>query len=149
VPRRGGSRALANLLGTLLSVVLTPIGIGLLGHFSYQRYREIQVLFDPSLNLVALLGVIAGLVVLFLVAASGAWAPAGPLVAGILFGVLPGLVYLFAPTWSMRSTFDLPGDFGLWLGTYGALNMLLLLGLLLVGAGFAGTLARRAGRRSV
>ncbi len=147
-PRRGGSRALANFLGVLLSIVLTPIGIGLLGHFSYQRFREMQIFLEPNQNLIALLCVIAGVVLLFLVAASAGWAPAGPVVAGLLFGVLPGLVYLVAPTWSMRTTFDLPGDVGLWLGTYGALSMLLLLGWLLVGAGLAGALARRAGRRS-
>ncbi|MEV6065308.1 hypothetical protein AB0L82_02055 [Nocardia sp. NPDC052001] len=138
----GVSRALT---GALVCLILTPIGIvfaargaadmrqwGILGDFADRLGSTLQILFGAALFL--------------LVAALAAYSPAGTIVAGLIWGVLPGLLHLIFPDDTFRIIGDLPrisDDLHVALYQWLQSGFPLIVGILLIGAGVATTLRRR------
>ncbi len=95
-PRRAPVRVLPNVLWTLAALVLVPAGLGLLVWGAGERYvRLLQMREEQAV--VPTVAVFAGLLLLALVAVLGAWAPLAPMVSGLLWGVVPGVVLLLDP----------------------------------------------------
>ncbi len=145
-PRRRPSRMLPNLLLTSAAVVvLTPVALGLLVYGSGVRYvRTLQMLDEAPV--VATLLVVVGLVLLLAVAVIGAWAPLAPMVSGLLWGIVPGLVMAADPRLVFSSSDDYLGlQMAQYLSQSGALGVPLVVGVLLLGGGLAAAFARRSG----
>ncbi|HET6287225.1 MAG TPA: hypothetical protein VFG15_10765 [Amycolatopsis sp.] len=145
---RQASRAVPRVLSALGGVLLTPVALGLViyGGSELQRgfSQYLSVGEDPlSLFLLALGGVL-----LLGVALLGALSGIGPVVGGLMWGVLPGLTFLLSPQDVMRLTYDVTGaSLGTGLVTWLVMGALFASGFLLVGAGLVGTLARRRSNR--
>jgi hypothetical protein len=137
------SRAVPRLLSGILGLVLTPIALGLLsyGGLREQRNEMAMTLTHRDAPAIALLA--GGAILLLVVAALGAWSSTGPLLGGLVWGVLPGVVGLAKPEWDLellrRLPFDLMSGASSWLFSGG----LIAAGFLLVGTGLAATLVRR------
>ncbi|WP_409183378.1 hypothetical protein F9C11_02740 [Amycolatopsis sp. VS8301801F10] len=138
------SRAAARVLSGLSGLVLTPIAIGVLAFGGFRQQAKVAATFAEHGDSLGATLLVIGALLLVGVAALGAWSSAGPVVGGLVWGVLPGVVTLVSP----RTGYDLlrllPGDevaagFGGWLVS----GALLGTGFLLVGTGLATTLARR------
>jgi hypothetical protein len=144
-PPSGG--ALRHVMSAILCLALTPIGIASMT-YGVDRYANLtlqQVGAERDLRGLVGLGLGAG--VLLIVAWLGAVSPIGPVLSGAVWGLLPAVLYLIDPRDTARQVSDLPAlpDSALsgavtWL-SYGAF---LMVGALLVGAGFASTGRRRA-----
>ncbi len=134
---RGGTR---HLLSAFLCLVLAPIGIVAMT-YGTERYGELtlgQAGAERDLRGLAALG--AGAFILLIVAWLGAMSPAGPLLSGLIWGVIPAVLFLASPRDISKRTSDIPALPDLahagivtWLQTGG----FLVLGALLVGAGLA------------
>lgn len=138
------SRAVARVLSGLSGLVLTPIAIGVLAYGGYRQQAQVSATFGEHGDSLGTTLMVVGALLVAGVALLAAWSSAGPVVGGVVWGVLPGVATLVSP----RSGYDLlrllPGDelaagFGGWLVS----GALLGTGFLLVGAGLAATLARR------
>lgn len=134
---RGGSR---HLLSAFLCLVLAPIGIAAMT-YGAERYGELTLGHanaERDLRGLAALG--AGACVLLIVAWLGAVSPAGPVLSGLIWGLIPAVLFLASPRDISRQVSDLPllPDLALsgivtWLQN----GAFLILGALLVGAGLA------------
>ncbi|WIX79866.1 hypothetical protein QRX50_03430 [Amycolatopsis carbonis] len=137
------SRAVARVLSGLLGLVLTPVALGLLAAGGYRQQTLIAVMSTrrDALGIALLAG---GAILLLLVAALGAWSSSGPLLGGLVGGVLPGVVALAMPEWGFDLLDVLPhGGLSFGLTTWLFSGALLAAGFLLVGTGLATTVARR------
>lgn len=132
-------------IGSLAGLVLTPVAtiFAALGAADTRRW---VILGDFADRLGSTFQILVGAVLFLLVAALAAYSPAGVTVAGLVWGVLPGLIHLIFP----NDTFRLIGDLPLisdethvalyeWLQS----GFPLIIGFLLIGAGIAATLQRR------
>ncbi|GAB4584072.1 hypothetical protein [Nocardia sp. IFM 10818] len=133
------------VIGTVAGLLVTPFGIALaaqgaaemrqwviLGEFADRAGSTLQLLFGAALFL--------------LVAALAAYSPAATVTAGLVWGVLPGLIHLIFPNDTFGLINDLPGlsdelhvALYQWLQT----GFALIVGFLLIGAGVAATFRRR------
>ncbi|MYW91081.1 hypothetical protein G3I59_10810 [Amycolatopsis rubida] len=138
------SRAVARVLSGLSGLVLTPIAIGVLAYGGYRQQAKVSATFAEHGDSLGTTLLAIGALLLIGVAVLGAWSSAGPIVGGVVWGVLPGVTTLVSP----RTGYDLlrllPGDelaagFAGWLVS----GALLGAGFLLVGTGLATTMARR------
>ncbi|MFI5606147.1 hypothetical protein [Amycolatopsis sp. NPDC051903] len=141
-PHRG--RAVARVVSGLLGLVLTPVAFGLVAAGGYREQTIVVEAFAARRDPLGIALVAAGAILLLLVAALGAWSSSGPLLGGLVWGVLPGVVALAMPEWGLRLLDVLPRG-GLSFGVTSWLfsGALLAGGFLLVGAGLAATIARR------
>ncbi|MBH0779301.1 hypothetical protein [Nocardia bovistercoris] len=142
-PARGGGVA-RNFFGTFLALVLTPIGITLvaLGAEATGRWEGYQTSdrLGPNLQL------IGGAFLLLLVAALAAMSPVGTMLAGLLWGLIPGIAGLLLPDDTAEFLTDLsvlPRDTRIALSMWAIGGGLFVVGALLFGAGLAAGLRRR------
>ena len=146
--RRAPVRVLPNVLWTLAALVLVPAGLGLLVWGAGERYVRLLQMRDEQ-AVVPTAAVFAGLLLLAVVAVLGAWAPLAPMVSGLLWGVVPGVVLLLDPLLIYRGAAIDDLRLQQHLSTSAALGVPLVVGLLLLAAGFAAALARRSGWKAV
>lgn len=141
-----GSRASARLLAGLIGLVLTPIAIGSMTYGGY-RYQEITAAggdFDHDLR--GLAALLAGALVLLIVVWTGSLSAVGPLLGGVLWGLLPAALYLAYPEDTLSRIDDLPvvpADTEAGTVTWIAMGGFLAVGVTLVASGFSAKLRRR------
>ncbi|MEV0065161.1 MULTISPECIES: hypothetical protein [unclassified Amycolatopsis] len=141
VPPRG--RAVPRVLSGLLGLVVTPVALGLLSYGGYRQQTLIAVMSTrrDALGIALIAG---GAILLLLVAALGAWSSSGPLLGGLVWGVLPGVVVLAVPEWGFDLLDVLPrGGLSFGLTSWLFSGALLASGFLLVGTSLATTVVRR------
>lgn len=148
-PPRRTSPVLTVLL-TVAGTLLAPLGYLLVAKGGADRYRLTAMLMQSGSELVApTLLLLLGVLLLGGVAVLAAWAPTAAIVPGALLGLV-GLHGVIDPIGAFRLPVDLFGfDAASWVGTFAAMGVPLAVSALLVGAGVAGAVARRRGRRSV
>ncbi|RSM54163.1 hypothetical protein DMH03_35555 [Amycolatopsis sp. WAC 01376] len=136
------------VLSALGGVLLTPVALGLViyGGSRLQRmYAQAYTVGEDPLGLVML--IVGGLLLLG-VALLGALSGLGPVIGGLVWGVVPGLTTFLGGPSVMSTMYDLGGrELGVGLVTWLVMGALFASGFLLVGAGLAGTLARRRPNR--
>ncbi|WP_233574245.1 hypothetical protein [Amycolatopsis panacis] len=137
------SRTGARVLSGLAGLVLTPVALGLLGYGGY-RQQNVLSTYAAHSDAVSVVLLVAGALLLLAVATLGAWSSAGPLLGGLLWGVLPGLVTLAMPQWGLELLNLVPwGQLRFGVATWLFTGALFGCGFLLVGTGLAGSLVRR------
>ncbi|MEU0504110.1 hypothetical protein [Nocardia sp. NPDC005998] len=134
------------LVGILVGLVVTPVGIGLAAHAALDT-RQWVILGSAANRAGSTFQIVAAALLLLLVAALAAYSPAGTVLAGLVWGVVPGFVYFLFPddTWRIIHD-DLPvlsDEMRFALITWVTSGFPFILGVLLIGAGVAGTLRRR------
>ena len=143
-------RAIHHLLSAFLCLVLTPIGLMAMTYGADRYWR--LTLHQPGAegDLRGLTAIGAGAVLLLAVAGLGALSPAGPLLSGVVWGLIPAGLYLVYPGDTAQRVSDLTflpdsavSGILTWLG-YAAF---LMVGTLLVGAGLAAAMRGPAASR--
>lgn len=142
-------RALRHLASALICLVLTPIGIAAMAYGAERYWRLTLEQVGAERDVRGLVALGAGAGVLVIVAWLGALSPVGPLLSGVVWGLVPTGLYLVYPSETVREVSDLPVFADLALA--GAVTWLqhaafLLVGALLVGAGLGA--AMRQPRRT-
>ncbi|MEV6771711.1 hypothetical protein AB0N05_24110 [Nocardia sp. NPDC051030] len=133
------------MTGTLVGLVVTPIGIALAARGAAGTKQWI-ILGDFADRLGSAFQILVAAALFLLVAVLAGYSAAGTIIAGLVWGVLPGIIHLIFP----HDTFRLIGNLPLvsdemhvalfeWLQT----GFPLIVGILLIGAGVATTLRRR------
>ncbi|WP_067692084.1 hypothetical protein [Nocardia jejuensis] len=131
--------------GTIVGLVVTPIGIAFAARGAAST-REWVILGDFGDRLGATLQILVGAALFLLVAAMAGYSAVGTLVAGLVWGVLPGLIHMIFPHDTFRLIGDLPGisdEMHVALFEWLSTGFPLIVGILLIGAGVATTLRRR------
>lgn len=130
------------LIGTAVALVVTPIGIGIAAHGSLATSRwwdSVDRWSAPGQS-------VLGAVLLLLVAVLAAYSPAATMIAGLVWGILPGIIQIFFPEDTFRMIGDIPGlaaELHVALHAWLVSGMVLIVGTLLFGAGVVATLKRR------
>ncbi|WP_330232423.1 hypothetical protein OHA40_07980 [Nocardia sp. NBC_00508] len=133
------------LVGTVVCLVVTPIGIGLAASGSLDT-RQWVILGSAGDRWGSNAQIIGGALLLFLVAVLAAYSPAGTVIAGLVWGLLPGAMQIFSPddTWRLiEQSPALSPELRLAVHNWVLNGLALMLGLILIGAGLAATLRRR------
>ncbi|RDI54327.1 hypothetical protein [Nocardia mexicana] len=140
--RGGAGRTLA---GVLFGLVLTPIGIA----FAAKGGADIRywvIVGAVTDRWTAALEIVGGSLLLMLVVVLAAYSPLGTAVAGLVWGILPGVLHILYPDETFGLIADLPwvNDALLvalhaWV-TYG---FALISGFMLLGAGLVGVVRRK------
>ncbi|MFJ8913173.1 hypothetical protein [Amycolatopsis sp. NPDC102389] len=145
---RQSSRAVPRVISGLGGILLTPVALGLViyGGSRLQRmYAQAYTVGDDPLGLILLL--VGGLLLLG-VALLGALSGLGPVLGGLIWGVVPGLTSLLSSQSMVSFLYDLGGrELGVGLVTWLVMGALVGSGFLLIGAGLVGTLSRRRSNR--
>ncbi|MFI9505075.1 hypothetical protein [Nocardia sp. NPDC052566] len=142
---RSGSTVGRTLSSTVFALVVAPIGIGLAANGAADT-REWIVLGDETARWGSTFQIIGGAVLLFLVATLAAHSPVSTVIAGLVWGLLPGLAQVFFPDDIWRTIQNTPAlSNGLKLALHAWVNngFALITGMLLLGAGIAAGLRRR------
>lgn len=129
-----------HLFSAFFCLALTPVGIAAMT-YGTERYWQLTLgQAGAERDFRGLTAIGAGACILLIVAWLGALSPAGPLLSGLIWGLLPAGIYLAYPGDTTREVSDLPilPDVAL----SGAVTWLehaalLMVGALLVGAGLA------------
>ncbi|MGW4483747.1 hypothetical protein ACWEOE_07880 [Amycolatopsis sp. NPDC004368] len=138
------SRALARVFSGLLGLVVTPVALGLLAAGGYRQQMIVMEALTARADALGIALVVAGAILLLGVAALGAWSSSGPLLGGLVWGVLPGVISLAEPEWGFDLLRDLPhGGLSFGLSSWMYSGALLAVGFLLVGTALAATVVRR------
>ncbi|WP_414935816.1 hypothetical protein [Amycolatopsis sp. cmx-11-51] len=125
-------------------VLLTPVALGLVIYGGTRLQRSLSQGFTVSGDPLGLFLLILGGVLLLGVALLGALSGLGPVIGGLVWGVLPGLSVFLGPRSLMNVMYDIGGrELGVGLVTWLVMGALIGCGFLLVGAGLVGTLTRR------
>lgn len=139
-----------HFLGVFIGIVLTPVGVWL-WQWGSNLVGVAIARFGDSADPFGIGLIVTGSVLLFLVALLGRWTPAVPLAGGLVWALVPGIVILIAPqatfSWLQQIGGDRSWAFILDYWQAGMRGYLLVVGLILIGAGLAAALSRRAGRR--
>ncbi|MFC9252737.1 hypothetical protein [Amycolatopsis thailandensis] len=142
------SRAVPRVISALGGVLLTPVALGLViysGSRLQGMYAQAYTVGEDPLGMILL---IVGGFFLLGVALLGALSGLGPVLGGLIWGVIPGLTTLLGGTSVMSSLYDFGGrELGVGLVSWLVLGALFGSGFLLVGAGLVGTLTRRRSNR--
>ncbi|MFD6067571.1 MULTISPECIES: hypothetical protein [Amycolatopsis] len=145
---RQASRAVPRVLSGIGGVLLTPVALGLVIYGGAQLQRSLSQYLSVGEDPLSLFLLILGGLLLLGVALLGALSGIGPIVGGVLWGVLPGLTFLLSPQDIMRLSYDVTGtSLGVGLVTWLVMGALFASGFLLIGAGLVGTLSRRRANR--
>ncbi|MFI9456073.1 hypothetical protein [Amycolatopsis sp. NPDC052450] len=145
---RQASRAVPRVLSAVGGVLLTPVALGLVIYSGSQLQRSLAQFLSVGEDPLSLFLLVLGGVLLVGVALLGALSGIGPIVGGLMWGVLPGLTFLLSPQDIMSLTYDVTGaSLGTGLVTWLVMGALFASGFLLIGAGLVGTLARRRPNR--
>ncbi|MDQ6523801.1 hypothetical protein RB608_09335 [Nocardioides sp. LHD-245] len=142
-PRRpvGSAMVLRHLASVVIALVLTPVGVLVFDYGAGKYAQERVARFDNSGTAGELVLMVVGALILMSVAASARISGLGPVLAGVLWGLVPFLWFLV----DLRSFFDLSQDlpstyYWFTVPTY----LFPLVAAMLVGSGLAG---RWRGRR--
>ncbi|MEV6274996.1 hypothetical protein [Nocardia sp. NPDC051832] len=133
------------LIGTLICLLITPIGIGFAAHGAASA-RQWVLLGDAANRVGSTAQILVGAALLLLVAGLAAYAPAGPIIAGLTWGVFPGVIYFMFPEDTFRLITEIPllsDETRLAIHAWVINGSIFLAGVLLVGAGTAATFRRR------
>ncbi|QIS10246.1 MULTISPECIES: hypothetical protein [Nocardia] len=133
------------VFGTVFALVVTPIGIGLAANGAADT-RQWIILGDATARWGSSFQIIGGALLLFLVAAFAAYSPAGTAIAGLVWGLVPGLAHVFFPEDTFTQIHDLPAlsdSLRQALYSWVINGFPLLLGALLIATAVAATLRRR------
>lgn len=134
-----GGMAVRHLVSVLVAVIATPIALALFDLGVTRWYVYAAQRLDPEgAPFLAYVLAVLGCVLLLVAAAAGRVSGLGPAVAGVLWGVIPGLWLLIDIQSFWEATRELPEvwDHPFWFSY--APFMLPLAGVLLIGAGIAG-----------
>ncbi|MEC3981851.1 hypothetical protein [Amycolatopsis sp. H20-H5] len=136
-------RALPRVLSALGGLALTPLGLWLLIYGGGRLQQSLQLTRGTDVLGIAL--TIAGGLVLLGVAVLGAVSSLGPILGGLVWGVLPGLLGVLAPLDIYHWVYNVADSrtFTSSLLTLLALGAILGIGMLLVGCGLAAAITRR------
>ncbi|WP_216910568.1 hypothetical protein [Nocardia noduli] len=129
----------------IVALLITPVGIGLVANGSRSTDRW-ETFSNSGDRLGPNIQIVGGAILLLLVAALAAYAPTGTVVAGWVWGLIPGAVALLFPGDTLRAIRDIPAlpiETRLALSVWATDGGLLLIGALLLGAGLASAMRRR------
>lgn len=151
-PERPGPRR--HLLGILLGLLVTPIGLALLASGAGRLAETARAATEPggAPDLIGIVLLLLGVVVLVTIALLGTWSPALPITGGLAWALIPGLVLLVAPWLLTDLIASLPQQTQM-SSTEAATALatvngyLVVTGALLVAAGVEAARGRRKGRR--
>ena len=148
-PRRPGIGR--RLIGALLGFVLTPVALTLTG-IGTARLSDIAGTSDMGTDLLGGTLLTIGVVMLAVIVLLGIWTTSVPIVGGLVWGVALGLAYLIVPGVMQDGAEAMTADRSVpeaidQVADAGMSGYLVVLGVILVAAGLATTLARRSGRR--
>lgn len=132
-------------IGALVALVVTPIGMGLAAHGALDTSRWV-IMGDAADRVGSMFQIVGGALLLLLVAALAAYSPAGTVLAGLVWGILPGFVFFLFPEDTWRLIGDLPllsDELHVAVHAWVTNGITFVVGVLLIGAGVAGTLRRR------
>ncbi|MEQ0562886.1 hypothetical protein ABJI51_27730 [Amycolatopsis sp. NEAU-NG30] len=139
-PRRAG----AHVVSALGGLVLTPVALGLLSWGGLRQQQLIQATLSTNRDAPGIALLAGGAILLLAVAALGALSASGPILGGLLYGVLPGVAAMAVPEWGFRLVNLMPkSDIAYGVMDFLFIGGLLGIGFLLVGSGLAGALVRR------
>ncbi|WP_369635877.1 hypothetical protein [Nocardia sp. JMUB6875] len=130
--------------GTLVGLIITPVGIAFAARGAAGT-RQWTILGDFADRVGSTFEIIIAAALFLIVAALAAYAPAGTIIAGLVWGVLPGIIHFIFPDDTFRLIGDLPlsDDMHVALFQWLQTGFPLIVGILLVGAGAAATFRRR------
>ncbi|WP_405490982.1 hypothetical protein [Nocardia sp. NBC_00511] len=143
--RNTGGGVSRTVIGALVGLILTPIGIAFAARGAANN-RQWVILGDLSDRLGSTLQIIVAAALFLVVAALAAYSPPGTIIAGLVWGVLPGLIHIIFPNDTFRLIGDLPGmsdDMHVALFQWLQTGFPLIVGILLIGSGAAATFRRR------
>ncbi|MET9487971.1 hypothetical protein [Nocardia sp. NPDC006630] len=142
---RSSGNVSRTVVGSVICLVATPIGIAFSANGAADT-RQWVILGDFSDRLGSTLQILLGAALFLLVAALAAYSPVGTIVAGLVWGVLPGLIHMIFPNDTFRLIGEIPlvsDDMHVALFQWLQTGFPLVVGILLIGAGVAATLRRR------
>lgn len=145
MPAMRRSRAGSRLISGAAGFVLTPIAL-VVASTGGQRLNMTVAALRTDGDVLGAVLVLVGAALLLGVAALGALSSTGPVIGGVVWGVLPGMLMLVAPRSAVQLSFDAVGWLGrdaFGLSTWHVSGALLGIGCALVGAGIAAATARR------
>jgi hypothetical protein len=132
------------VISALGGVLLTPLALGMVIYGGSRLQRVYAQAFSVGEDPLGLVMLLFGALLLLGVALLGALSGLGPVIGGLVWGVLPGLTALVGSTDLLSLMYDIGGrELGVGLVTWLVMGSLLGSGVLLVGAGLVGTLTRR------
>ncbi|MEV5714129.1 hypothetical protein AB0L41_09540 [Amycolatopsis mediterranei] len=139
-PRRGA----AHVVSALGGLVLTPVALGLLSWGGLRQQQLIQATLSTNRDPLGIALLAGGAILLLVVAALGALSAVGPILGGLIYGVLPGVAAMAVPEWGFRLVNLMPkSDIAYGVMDFLFIGGLLGVGFLLVGSGLANALVRR------
>lgn len=139
-PRRGAARFVSALGG----LVLTPIALGLLSWGGLRQQQLIQATLSTNRDPLGIALLAGGAILLLAVGALAAASSIGPILGGLVWGVLPGVAAMAMPEWGFKMVNLMPkSDIAYGVMDWLFIGGLLGVGFLLVGTGLAASLVRR------
>lgn len=138
-----------HLLGVLLGLLITPVGLLLVG-VGLARLSDIAGTADMGTDALGLSMLVGGLVLVVALVLLGLWTPALPITGGLVWGIGLGTAYLTVPGRMEDLVDQLTGDAPApadQLAQTAMSGYLLLVGTVLLAAGVTTAVARRRGRR--
>jgi hypothetical protein len=142
---RTKGNASRTVVGTLIGLVVTPIGVGLAANGALDT-RQWVVFGDAGARWGSTFQMIGGALLLFLVAALAGYSPFGTVVAGLAWGLIPGIAHFTFPDDTWRFVEDLPqlsNELRQALHAWLMNGFALVTGMLLIGSGIAATMRSR------
>ncbi|MEV6908959.1 hypothetical protein [Amycolatopsis sp. NPDC051071] len=137
---RGVRRVLSGAGG----LILTPVALGLLAWGGLRQQMLVQATLSTQRDVFSIGLLVGGGILLLAVGLLGAVSATGPILGGLVWGVVPGVATVAVPQWGFQLVKYLPKNDV----TYGVTSWLFIGGLLgtgflLIGAGLASRLARK------
>ncbi|WP_181771754.1 hypothetical protein [Amycolatopsis pittospori] len=137
---RGVRRVLSGAGG----LILTPVALGLLAWGGLRQQMLVQATLSTQRDVFSIGLLVGGGILLLAVGLLGALSATGPILSGLVWGVVPGVAAAAVPEWGFQLVKYLPQNDV----TYGVTSWLFIGGLLgtgflLIGAGLASRLARK------
>lgn len=132
---RRTSMVLRHLMSAVVALVLTPVGVLVFDHGAGSYRQELARTLDSSEGGSELLQMVAGALILLAVVACARLSGLGPVLAGLVWGLLPFVWYLVDVPSFFDFTRDLPSTY-FWFSLPEYLFP--LVAVMLVGAGLVG-----------
>ncbi|MEV6430600.1 hypothetical protein [Nocardia sp. NPDC051463] len=142
---RTRGNAARTVVGIVIGSAVTPIGIGLAAHGALDT-RQWVIFGDVGARWGSTFHMVGGALLLFLVTTLAAYSPAGTVIAGLVWGLIPGIAHVTFPDDTWRLVEDLPrlsGEMHQALHAWLMNGFALITGMMLVGSGIAATMRRR------